>query len=395
MHSHWLVAAVSASLALAGCSAPVMHSATAKPTEVLASNQQITLRWDSYNFGAPGIGGKAIQTIIDEFQAKYPNITIEGHNIPSAAVPMMSAVTTEIAGGNAPDIAQLPLQNVDSVISEMGALPIDQFAPKAEFDETMNHILLPARQLGERNGHLYASPFTFSTPTLFYNADIFSAAGLDPNTPPATWEQVRTYGLQIKDKTDTAPLNIAGVGLGMTWISQSLLSSNGAGILSPDKKTAIFNQPAAMETYQWWRGLVTEGVHPMLNSADAQSAFLNGNLAMYLNSTALLNAAESAAEGKFTVKTAIEPAFTGKPVHPTNSGSGLFVFTKDPARQYAAWQFLRFAASQRGFTIITSMIGYVPQRDDEAAQNVAYGGQDAQQTMDAAASRVTARLLDA
>jgi hypothetical protein len=33
----------------------------------------------------------------------------------------------------------------------------------------------------------------------------------------------------------------------------------------------------------------------MLNSADAQSAFLNGNLAMYLNSTALLNAAESAA----------------------------------------------------------------------------------------------------
>jgi multiple sugar transport system substrate-binding protein len=163
---------------------------------------------------------------------------------------------------------------------------------------------------------------------------------------------------------------------------------------------------------------------------------------MFLNSTALLYGAEAAANGKFELRTAGEPSFGSKPVHPVNSGSGLYVFARDPARQRAAWQFLRFGASQRGFTIITSMIGYVPQRDDvvddprylkpfvdkdpnlvtafkqlptlepwlnwskakqgvqaenlfiDALQNVAYGGQDAQQTMDAAASRVTALLAD-
>ena len=294
------------------------------------------------------------------FRPNIPPIKIDGHNVPGLPTPLMSMLTAEIVGGTPPDIAQVPLQNLDSVISDLSPQPIDQFAPKAEFDDLMNHILPGARPLGQRNGHLYASPFTFSTPTLFYNADLFRAAGLDPNKPPATWDELRTYGLQIRDKTGKAPLNIGATGDGSTWIVQSLLASNGAGILSPDKKTAIFNQPPAVETIRWWRALVTDGINPPLSWQDAQAAFQNGNLAMFLMTTALLNGIEAAAQGKFQVKTAVEPAFAGKPVHPTNSGSGLCVLTKDPARQYAAWEFLRFAASQRGFTIITSLIGYVP-----------------------------------
>ena len=122
-----------------------------------------------------------------------------------------------------------------------------------------------------------------------------------------------------------------------------------------------------------------------------------------------------------------------------NSGSALFVFSKDPLKQYAAWEFLRFAASQRGNTIITSGLGYLPLRDDVVANsqylqpyfakntlllpalgqlnslqprvswpgdnsaqavtlyinaifNVVYEGKDAQQTLDAAAKRVDTLL---
>ena len=143
----------------------------------------------------------------------------------------------------------------------------------------------------------------------------------------------------------------------------------------------------------------------------------------------------AAAQGKYDLRTTGEPAFGTRPVVPVNSGSGLFVMSKDPVKQRAAWEFLRFAASQRGNTIITSVIGYVPQRDDvvddpnylkpfldkeprmlptirqlanlepwlswpgknasqaidiytQAIMNVIYQGQDAQHTMDDAASRV-------
>lgn len=429
-----LLAAAPGTLALAACtSTPTQAPATVGPASGPPSTSNVTLQWDSYNYGAPGIGGKAIDTMVSEFQALYPNITIQGRNIPSTTAGMVSAVTTEIAAGTPPDIAQLPLQNVDSVLTDLGPQAIDTFAPPDEFNATMQHIVPTARVLGERNGHLYGSPFTFSTPTLFYNADLFKAAGLDPDKPPTTWEEVRAYGAQLRDRTSAAPLNIAGIGA--TWIEQSLLSSNGAAILSDDKTSVRFNEPAAIDIYNWWRGLVVAGIHPPLSSGDALDAFTNGKLGMYLNTTALLNAAETAAQGKWEVRTAGEPGFPDKPVRPVNSGSALFVFTKEPARQLAAWEFLRFAASQRGFTIITSMIGYVPQRDDvlddpnylqpiaakdpnilppikqlpnlemalnwpgkhgleaqtvfdTAVQNVVYSGQDAQATMDEAAARV-------
>jgi len=53
--------------ATAAASPAAAGSAAASP-----ASQPVALKWDSYNFAAPGIGGQAIQMIIDEFQAKYP-----------------------------------------------------------------------------------------------------------------------------------------------------------------------------------------------------------------------------------------------------------------------------------------------------------------------------------
>ena len=354
----------------------------------------------------------------------------------------MNMIVTERAAGDPPDIAQLGLNSVDYAIRELGAQPIDQFAPKDAYDALMQHILPTARPLGMRDGHLYASPFTFSTPTLFYNADILRSAGLDPDAPPTTWDDLHTYALQVKARTDKAALNIAAIGTTGDWVAQSLVSSNGGTLLSADGLTPTFNQSQAVETFKWLQSLVADGTHPPLNSNDAIAAFNNGNLALFLNSTALLYAAEAAASGKYELRTTGEPSFGTQTVHPVNSGSGLFVFATDSARQRAAWEFLNFAASQRGFTIITSMIGYVPQRDDvvddpqylkpfvdkdpnlltaykqlpglepwlnwskarqgvqaeslfvEALQNVVYGGQEPQSTMDTTANRVAGLLAD-
>jgi hypothetical protein len=138
--------------------------------------------------GAPGLGGKALQTMIDEFQALNSGINIEGKNTAPTPDGQMKMIVTEQAAGDPPDIAQLGLNSVDYAVRELGAQLIDQFAVKDEYVELMKHLLPSARPLGMRNGHLYASPFTFSTPTLFYNADIFRAAPLDPTLrqPPGT-----------------------------------------------------------------------------------------------------------------------------------------------------------------------------------------------------------------
>jgi multiple sugar transport system substrate-binding protein len=56
---------------------------------------------------------------------------------------------------------------------------------------------------------MYGVPYVFSTPTLFYNADLFRQAGLDPDKPPTTWAEVKQYGLQIKQRTAKLGIDIA------------------------------------------------------------------------------------------------------------------------------------------------------------------------------------------
>jgi multiple sugar transport system substrate-binding protein len=112
-----------------------------------------------------------------------------------------------------------------------------------------------------------------------------------------------------------------------------------------------------------WQDLVTSGLHPQLNETDAITAFQAGNLGMVLTTSALQSSFLSAAQGKFEVRAGKMPAFPGKAVVPTNSGSGLFILSNDPTRQRAAWEFMKFVTSERGYTIITSKIGYLPLRN--------------------------------
>ena len=56
------------------------------------------------------------------------------------------------------------------------------------------------------DGNLYSMPFNSSTPILYYNKDAFARAGLDPDRPPTTWQEVEAYSKKI---IEAAPPNAA------------------------------------------------------------------------------------------------------------------------------------------------------------------------------------------
>lgn len=427
-----------ASTTAAGGTAP--GTTQGNPTATLPqipADQTVSISFVSYNFGTPGLGGKGVQQLIDEFQTLHPNIKVVGRN--AGITDFLKTIVAEAAAGNPPDLAQLALPNLDYAVSNLPLQAINKIAPQAEYAEYTKHILPQALKLGIYNGNLYAGAYTFSTPTLFYNGDIFKAAGLDPAKPPATWDEVRQYSQQIKARTDKFPIAVDTFPGGGDWVIQSLINSNGGTTLSADKTKATFNQAPAIEVFKMWQGLVNDGLQPKIGFNDAIAAMSNGTLGMYISSTVLLPSLISASNGKWDLRTGAEPAFGTKTVRPVNSGSGLYLMSKDPLKQRAAWEFIKFAGSQRGNTIITSVMGYLPLRDDvvndpnflkpfldkeprlqpalqqlgnletwvawpganssqamqiyiQAAQDVVYNGQDAQKTMDTAAERVTQLL---
>lgn len=123
-----------------------------------------------------------------------------------------------------------------------------------------------------------------------------------------------------------------------------------------------FDQPEAVDGLAMVQELTESGAQPAIQAAEAVQLFQGGQLGMIVVSSAPLASLATAAEGVFELKTGGMPAFGEKPVAPTNSGAGLFVFSDEPQRQAAAWKFVKFLTSERGFTIVTSQIGYLPLR---------------------------------
>lgn len=96
-------------------------------------------------------------------------------------------------------------------------------------------------------------PFSISAPIIYYNPDLFTAAGLDPKNPPKTWEEVRAASKAIHDKTGEYGFYMQEYQ--DNWATQGLLTSNGAKILD-DKNKAVFASKESADAYQLYADMV-------------------------------------------------------------------------------------------------------------------------------------------
>ncbi|MBD1380493.1 ABC transporter substrate-binding protein [Metabacillus arenae] len=342
---------------LAACQSTSEQAGTAQEK---AKDEEVTLRFYSYNLGNAA-HGTGTQMLIDEFMKEHPNINIEGVPVPIAEV--NSRIHADVVAGNSPDIAQMGFNAADSIVNEMKAIPLESIASEKELEEHFEGFSPNAVNLGKLNGQTYGLPFTISTPVLFYNASLFKQAGLDPNQPPKNWGEVKEYALAIKDATDASGIQIASDSY--DWIIQALIASNGGQVVSDNRKEVTFGSDEAIESIKMWQDLVQSGAHSKMTYEEAKEAMFQGKIGMFLLSSAVQSTLiDSAESGGWELRSAEMPGFGEQQSRPTNSGSGLFVLSDDPVKQKAAWEFMKFVTSERGYTIITSEIGYLPLRPE-------------------------------
>ena len=340
-------------LGAAACSSAATSSSTS------ASGKTITLSFLSYNYGTPDLGGQGTQELISAFEAANPTIKIKPQGVPVANA--LTEAQTETAAGDPPDVAQIGWSKMAAAYQALPVTPVQDIPTRAQWQAATAGMSQPLLAAVAENGKVVAMPYTISTPTLFYNATLFKQAGLNPADPPATVAQAQKDGLAIaKTGASGVYFDIAGAAKS-DFLTQSVIDANGGSEISPDGQPDV-DQPAAVAALAAMRELTTSGAQPAVSETDAIAAFDAGKLGMLVTSTALLASVESAAQGKFDLRTAAMPGFAGKPAHTTFSGAGLVVLAKDKAHQQAAWQFIKFLTSAEGFTIITSKIGYLPLR---------------------------------
>src|SRR3954451_20381591 len=177
------------------------------------------------------------------------------------------------------DTAQIPQYAARGVFQALD----DAYGPQG-VDPSVT--VKPAMDATVYKGKQYGVPMNFTTLLLYWNRDMFRKAGLDPDKPPANWEEFAAFAKKLtKDTNGDGKPEQYGLSLGdhqtiAMW--PILFWQNGGGVTSPDGKTATLSDPATIEAAKYWVDLVTKDkISPIgQTGADADKLFQTKKAAM-------------------------------------------------------------------------------------------------------------------
>jgi putative chitobiose transport system substrate-binding protein len=219
----------------------------ATPAATTAAKKDVTLKfWTislSPNFDAY-VNGR-----IKIFEDANPGIKVKWTDLPYGS--MENKLLTSIAGGAAPDVVNL---NTGMALTLAGKNALVDLNKEATDEQRAIYFpdLYNSTKLGSS---VYAFPWYFGLSAFIYNKKIYEDAGLDPNSPPKTWEEMKQQSIIIKQKTGK-------YGFVPTYNPPQDFYFSGVPIISEDKKKIIVNTPEALAWSKWNKALYDEGVVP-------------------------------------------------------------------------------------------------------------------------------------
>lgn len=131
---------------------------------------------------------------IDEFEAENPNITID----PSTETWDAQTFQAKLAGGTLPTVMGVSLTYSYELIDN-GQLPdMTPYLEELDMIDDLNPLAL--KNVQDDEGRIYTIPTGLFSVGMAYNRDLFEQAGLDPDAPPETWDEVRAAAKTISEK---------------------------------------------------------------------------------------------------------------------------------------------------------------------------------------------------
>ncbi|TVQ54665.1 MAG: ABC transporter substrate-binding protein [Rhodobacteraceae bacterium] len=316
------------------------------------------------------VGGPLTEVIdgyVAAFEAENPGITVEAIYSGSYIDTTIRALTAA-RSGTPPTVAVLLATDIFTLIEEDVIQPIDTFI-RTDEDRAWVEGFMPAYLASAQvGGHLWSAPFQRSTAVMYYNKDAFEAAGLDPETPPTTWDEMVEMGkaLTVRDASGAVTqwgLGIPGSANAVHWLFGALVAQNGGMLSSPDGLHTFFDTPEVIEALQFFVDLsAVHGIHPpgVQEWGTTPNDFLQGRLAMAWTTTGNLTNIRANATFPFGVA-----PYPGNPEPASVLGGGnLYIFSGAPeAEQAAAFEFVKFMTSDEIQSDWGVATGYVAPRD--------------------------------
>lgn len=144
---------------------------------------------DFWHHYPSGTGAEIMTEVLNDFMATHPNIKVNelGLGLGEQSEKLVPA----LVAGTAPDIMVYDLATVQERAMKGQTMCLDDYVAASGMDTS---VFFPATlDCCTYDGKLYGLPYMTDTRVLFYNKDHFRAAGLDPENPPKTWDEVLEY----------------------------------------------------------------------------------------------------------------------------------------------------------------------------------------------------------
>jgi multiple sugar transport system substrate-binding protein len=213
-----------------------------------------------------------------DFHKLHPNITISFQNV--SADNASEKLTTQIAGGNPPDVAFVDASATSDFASRQALVNLDDYIARSSVVKPDDYVDA-FKTFVTYDGHMWGLPIDGESTGLFYRKDLFAAAGIAG--PPKTWAEFQADAAKLTDPAKKqygyevfAP---EAAYYWYPWLYQA-----GGDLLSADGKTVTFDSPEAQKAAEFYVNLAKYSPPDYLNSNsyDGRVAFAQGQVAMYM-----------------------------------------------------------------------------------------------------------------
>jgi len=300
---------------------------------------------------------RIIEEMVKDFEALHPNIKVNAQFTGSYDDTLNKLISSSKVG-MAPHIVQIYEIGTRLMIDSGLIIPAQDMLEKDESYD-VGILVEPVINYYTVDGKLYSMPFNSSSCMLYYNKTLFEKAGLDPNKPPQTYEEVIEYS-RILTKKDASGKTIQ---YGLTWANfgwyfeQLLAKANAPYVDNNNGRTgratkAVFNNDAGVKIFEFLHQLNKEGLILNTGRANREQAaqnFVSGAAAMLMESTANLEGYKARMESNgYEIGTAFLPV-PNKSVSGGSiiGGASLWLMKGHSDEETkAAWEFMKYLSSE-------------------------------------------------
>ncbi|MEA4884704.1 MAG: ABC transporter substrate-binding protein [Clostridia bacterium] len=254
----------------------------------IAKRKTVIIHWQHHTPARQ----EMVEAFAIEFMKQNPDIEIKIESIPEADY--FQKLLPALAAGSGPDTFQIPAGQVLAYARTGVLQPLDTSIPEAKSIEA--DFMASAASRLKIDGKYYGFPVDTATVVLFYNPKLFKEAGLDPNKPPQTWDELVKYAKAMTKRDAagvTTQMGVATGGYGPVIIS--LMLQNGATLWDAKSDLPDFNSKQAAEALQWSTALVADYKVEDRAMGSRWNAFRQEKLAMVFAGPAMIGSFKATA----------------------------------------------------------------------------------------------------